>query len=89
MTDDQLILRPSSIDDDRMIDDYRVFFEGRPIGRIKRFERAWDWIIDPAAPIAARASGSAAGLDKVNGPSGRLGNAFTLRSRRRTSPAGT
>jgi hypothetical protein len=65
MTDDDLILHPTGIDDDRMIDDFRVFFEGRPIGRIRRCERAWDWHIDPAAPLSAKAAGSSAGLEQA------------------------
>jgi hypothetical protein len=89
MTDDQLILRPTGIDDDRKIDDFRVFFEGRPIGRISVASGRGIGSSTQPCLFLLEPQGQRRVLNKLGGLSGKHGSAFTPRSRPRTSRVGT
>jgi hypothetical protein len=58
-----LTLRPTIIGGDLLKNDYSVFHEGRPVGRISLEERAsqgevWEWHVSPPLPIPPWCNGA-------------------------------
>jgi hypothetical protein len=69
MPEQNLILRPTVIGGSKLANDYSVYFEDRPVGRIREaserigFNPGWTWAVNPSLPIPTWAHGSEDSLE--------------------------